>query len=129
MPKEKLIVSDAQREALKKIKTLLGEKGFGICEVAEKFRRDPYDFLAYQKDWPSSFFVVRPTPKGWVSITPSIPPLLERLQDDPGSYLKGASATVLWVGRSLRHLSRHPTWWPHYFPPGVLPGEEQNRRG
>ena len=105
MPKNKEIcVTPAQRESVVRLRTLLGQEGFLVCDVAPPYRRHELDFIVAHQVWLYQFVIVRPTPKGRLSVTPFsnkvIPHGLK-------NFVKATDLPVRiqWSGKLLRLLS------------------------
>jgi hypothetical protein len=114
--------TEDQLFALAKMRELLGEKGFLICDVGPFFRRSIHDFLAYRPEQCNKFIVVRPTMSNRVSVTSSVQAsLFHNLRKDINRMQKPLKARVCWTHRSLKFLAAFPVMWEQYFPEGELP--------
>lgn len=110
-------VTAQQRATLGKVKRELAESGYYIYPVAPFFRRNKHDFVAAQKDHPREFVVVRPTPKGLVSVVPFVMrALYYKPQKIVSSLQKKEPGTIRWSGKQLRYARQRPDWWRDYFP-------------
>jgi len=111
-------VTAQQRATLEKVKREFAENGYYIYPVAPFFRRNEHDFVAAQKDWPRQFLVVRPTPKGFVSVIPfALRTLYHKPRKIISSLQKKSPKTIRWSGKQLRFARQRPDWWKDYFPP------------
>jgi hypothetical protein len=105
-----------QRSTIEILRILFGEKGYGICPVAEEFRRHELDFVAYQHALHSRFVVVRVTPKGWVSVTPFV--MKGNFSEAREHMGKSFPARVFWSKKQL-FLPKEEHGWKRYFPPEI----------
>ncbi len=106
-----------QRVTIEYLKRIFSESGYVICRVAKQYRRHELDFIAVHGRLISRFFIVRPTPKGWVSITPFA---RAHIEDHMRHKVKHGRSTparkVFWRQRQLT-LPPGTNGWADYFPP------------
>ncbi len=114
MKKRVIRTTQAQRVTIEKLHVLLGEKGYLIYEVSPRYRRHYLDFIACNKTWQYHLVIVRPTPKGRVSITSFVHK--SGVRDITRAFIKTANLPVLvrWSGKLLGTPSGI-NGWKKYF--------------
>ncbi|MDB5225711.1 MAG: hypothetical protein JWL87_663 [Candidatus Adlerbacteria bacterium] len=107
-----------QRDVLEKLRERLFEQGYVSLPVAPEFRRHQLDLLVVHKTQHNKFFIVRPTPKGFLSITMfTLRNQYDKLQQAVDSLKPSEQKMLRWSNQQLRYMKQRPDWWKEYFPP------------